>query len=369
MVNNPDALQSETVRGQDRLIKSGDGVLYFLHGIHAAQCLTGRETPIERNTFTTERLSETIRSIEESHEGDHRLVFNIVVHGWDWNTLLSIEQHIMRQGFRSMFIYSVETWVQPDHPNLFCIRDHLGQHLLMMLPGYPSDILQGMPTELMSSVSGLDPEKPGRLFNTYCQIKVFKKHFGCIVICPHPTDDKWIVDSLLFLQIKELVQLGIIDAIELNLDRVALESSQKEYVQRVISFARGLGLPVTIGLDAHTEQKGLYPASSAAPSVIEGDWTGGGCPLAGGTLVQYGKLSDELPPISPYELLREVIINGNHSMSNSYCILPRSNGHMPLPVGWDLREWLRGGIVPIIIKEILTSLAGSALDKISRKHK
>jgi len=199
--------------------------------------------------------------------------------------------------------------------------------------------------------------------NTFSQIRELIK-LGCISICPHPTNLWYNVAAFMLKELYELKVLGIILAIELNLSHFQFEFEHNGYLYKIIHFSNILGLPLVIGLDAHEFSDPLKKYDGADVYVRSDTWDDT-CPFTGGSIIQ----NTSSRRMRVYELLREALVfhYGEYHIQNQFK-LSKNDGNNNIRELLTFRIWIEGGLIPLVIREVLLNYIGRSLKKYRFTH-
>jgi len=330
------------------VISQGEKVIVIPHAIHIAQYMPGRESPIEPNDFTPEKVAEYLEDLDS--RVNIRTIIGLTVHAFDWNTLFIMEKLVDDLNLNNVQImYCVEAYSIRDESdnNIWSIRQHLGQHIVLIMPGKPTEMFA------LIEGNGLDPvlypnDQRFRGMTRFSYIRALKD-LGFYSICAHPTERAYpFLDSYLFRELGELKRLGVIDAVELEIDRLVWESRMRRdgwnYIRGVFNNASNLGLKVLVGIDAHGGWHMLERDASFQIVFRSNEWEPDLCPLVGFSTLQ--NTADIA--MSLIELLK----SPNGIVVPQFGI-PQVENWKSLSNYFNFKEWAEGGIMGMVLKSVL----------------
>ncbi len=340
-------------------IAPGEKVIVVPHAIHIAQYMPGKETPIEPNDFTPTKVAEYLKDLDS--RVDIRIIVGLTVHAFDWNTLFEMQKLVDDLKLNNVQVmYCVEAYSIRDESdnNLWSIRQHLGQHIVLIMPGRPTEMYNLLEENgLDPVVSPSDPRFRGMTSFSYIRVL---KDLGFYSICAHPTERAYpYLDSYLFSELAELKRLGVIDAVELEIDRLVWESVMKRdglnYIRGVFDIARSLGLKLLVGIDAHGNWHILEQGSGNDIVFSSEVWESKLCPLAGFSTLQ--NTSDKSMPL--IELLRspDGIVVPQFG-------IPKIEDQRNLGKFFNLEKWAEGGIMGMVFKSVLMAYLEEVLYRV-----
>jgi len=340
--------ESNTSQRSEIMIAHGESIVLCTHMIHIQQGLPGRDVPIEPNTYSPEAVASYLQELDR--RVNTRTIVGLTVHSFDWNTLIQMQEKLDGLKLNKVqIIYCVEAYSirNEEDNNIWSIRDHLGQHIVLVMPGKPSEIFQLLNNYGLNAVE--NPTDPNyRAMTRFRYIKELRR-LGFYSICAHPTDRLFpFLDSYLIRELEELKASEVIDAIELNIDRIMWFMGTKhdgdEYIRNINIVASKLGLPLLVGTDAHGPWHLLERNGGSQDTLQSDEWNPRLAPFVGFNIVQNN--SDK--PLSLIDVLRDPIASIVPNFS-----IPRDASERSIFGLFKLERWEQGGISWLVIKALL----------------
>lgn len=198
--------------------------------------------------------------------------------------------------------------------------------------------------------------------NTFSQIRELI-NLGCKSICFHPTNLWNNIATFVLNELYELEVLGIVHAIKVNLSHFKFESVHNGYLEILSEYSKMLCLPLVVGLYAHEFHYSLRTDSTEV--YFQSTIWDNTCPLTGGSIIKNTSARE----ITVYELLREALVlhYGEYHIQNQFK-LSKNDGNNNIRELLTFRIWIEGGLIPLVIREVLLNYIGRSLKKYRFTH-